>query len=156
MDSTESGVAQVEVAEYAGHAPVFYRLDSRKVSFREFWWGTRSPLVILAWLIIKGFRVQVPGSTDDPPIETLDDFEVFEDALPDLVRARLAPGTAELQKLGFSSPIYHAIDDSLHATKSSLAVFAPPRLPVVPRLHNRVWSIRLPVKDVLFCEFITA
>ena len=29
----------------------FYEIDSTKFSHREYWWGSKSPLVLIAWLI---------------------------------------------------------------------------------------------------------
>jgi len=136
--------------------PVSYRIDSTRVSFVEYWWGTRSPLVVLAWLLVKCFRVRVPGSTDDPAVESLGDFEVSPDDLPAQVQQRFAAFSQDLAGLGFHSPVYHAIDDVLQSTRTYLASFAHPTLPVVARLHNRVWSYQTPAKDLLFTEFVTA
>jgi hypothetical protein len=56
-------------------AGVFYRIDSRRVSIREYWWGTKSPLILVA-LLLKALRLRIPSSTDDPNVEALAPFEV--------------------------------------------------------------------------------
>lgn len=67
--------------------PTFYDVDLRKAQLREFAFGTTwlfMPLV--AALKVCGFPF--PGSTDDPPVESLTPFEVEETALPEAIRAQ--------------------------------------------------------------------
>jgi hypothetical protein len=45
----------------------FYAIDSAKISHREYWWGTRSPAVLIGWLV-KWLRIRLPSSTDDPKL----------------------------------------------------------------------------------------
>lgn len=95
--------------------PTFYDVDLRRASMREFAFGTpwhRLPLIFL----MKLFGASIPASTDDPPVESLRPFEVDEAALPEDIRAKFAPLAQELAALGFHSPLYHAVDDSLHVT----------------------------------------
>lgn len=40
----------------------FYKIDSTGFSFREYWWGARSPMVIFAWLIKLTDAQPAPGA----------------------------------------------------------------------------------------------
>ena len=152
----ERGSVAPAVTDEPAPGPAFYRLDSSKITFIECWWDSHSPLLVPAWLIMKCFRVRLQGPTDDPPVESLDDFEVPATALPVPVRQRLIPLTQELVNLGFRSPICHAIDCALQSTQTYLVSLPHPKLPVVARLHDRIWTMRTPPKETLFTEFITA
>lgn len=101
---------------------MFYKIDSTRFSFREYWWNNRSPLVLVAWLI-KLLHILLPCSSDDPTVDSLLPFEVGLEVFPEAVRERLQPLTDELAACGFQSPIYYAIDDNLHSTKIYRVVF---------------------------------
>src|ERR1051326_9641198 len=94
----------------------FYKIDSTRFTFREYWWSSRSPAVLLAWLT-KLLRIPVPCSSDDANVESLQPFEVVEETLPEDVRARFHPLVQELTACGFHSPVFHALDDAYHSTK---------------------------------------
>ncbi len=84
----------------------FYRLDMSRVTFREYSFDNSwllTPLVAL----FKLLRLQLPGSSDDPPVESLAPFEVEETELPAEICARFEPLTRKFAELGFSRPIYH-------------------------------------------------
>jgi Zn-dependent protease len=116
--------------------PIFYRLNPNKLT--------------------KVLGLRVPCSSDDPCVEHLGDFEVPESKVPQIIRDRLAPRVAELTALGFQTPIYHSIDDFLHKTGTFLASFAHPSLPVIARIHQRIWAQASPAKIKVYVEFITA
>src|SRR5919198_417125 len=75
----------------------FYSIDSTRVSHREYWWGTRSPAVLIGWLL-KWLRVRIPSSTDDPNVESTLPFLV--EALPADVAQRFEPRAAEFDRVG--------------------------------------------------------
>ena len=43
---------------------VFYRIDSRRVTLREYWWG--NPASVIPAALLKLFRVRVSSPSDDP------------------------------------------------------------------------------------------
>src|SRR5882672_10081235 len=100
----------------------FYQINSAKVSVREYWWETKSPIILIA-LALKFLRVRIPSSTDDPPTESLAPFQVPETSLPDDVRAAFQPMIFELATAGFHSVVFHAIPDTLHSTDIYFASF---------------------------------
>jgi Zn-dependent protease len=134
----------------------FYRVDLSKVTFGELWKATKPHDALLSWVIFRLIRKGIPTSTDDPAIESLEQFQVPAATVPDNYRKMLAPIDNDLTKLGFRSPTYHDIDDFLHSTGTALASYAHPTLPVVARIHIRVWTVSTPAKVRLFLEFITA
>jgi len=91
----------------------FYQVDSAKVSLREYWWSTRSPLVIIGW-ILKWLRVRIPSSTDDANTESTLSFITPE--LPADIEAMFTPLTQELAQLGFCDPVFHVIYDAGSST----------------------------------------
>src|SRR5262245_57810978 len=135
--------------------PTFYDVDLRRAKLREFAFGTPWYLMPLICLF-KLFNVPFPGTTDDPPVESLAPFEVDEASLPEEVRERFKPVVQELAALGFQSPIYHAIDYPLHATRTYGATFLHPTGRARGRVHCRIFSGGGAAKSFLFPMFFTA
>ena len=134
---------------------MFYKIDSARVSWREYWWGSRSPAVLLGWLL-KLLRVRLPSSTDDPNVDALAPFEVPETALPETVRLRFQPLIAEFAACGFHSPVFHAVADGFHSTRIYLATFLHESGEAVGRIHHRIWSYPHPAKTYLFPRCVSA
>jgi Zn-dependent protease len=134
----------------------FYKIDSTRVSLREYWWGARSAFVFLIACCIKLLRIRLPSSADDPNVESLHPFEMAESSFPEDVRTRLAPLTAELQQLGFHSPAFHAIEDAFHRTTTYLVTLRHTSGEAFGRIHHRIWTYPHPAKVSLFAEFVSA
>src|SRR4051812_44310544 len=60
----------------AAAAPVFYRIDTAKISLKEFRRAWRLPTALLNWFLFRFARVRVPVSADDPAVESLSPFVV--------------------------------------------------------------------------------
>lgn len=132
----------------------FYRIDSSRVSFREFWWGSKAGALVVA-PVVKLFRIQLPSATDDPNVERLGAFEVAADALPEAARARMAPLVAELEALGYANAIHHVLVDEFHRVETCLVTLAHTSGRSWARVHLRVWAVQSPPKEVLFTEIVT-
>jgi Zn-dependent protease len=132
---------------------VFYRIDSSRFSFREYLWGTKNPLVLVIAGIIKLLRINLGGSTDDPAVEDLRPFEVTQ--LPEEIATKFEPLSRELEGLGFTDPIYHAIEDAINFTKIYWATFRHTNGKAFGRIHCRIWTKTHPQKFYLFPTFIT-
>jgi len=132
----------------------FYQIDSARISLREYWWGTKSPLVVIGWLL-KLLGIRLPASTDDPNTESTLPFLVEE--LPHDVGAKFAPVAAKLQELGFIEPVYHIFNDPGSRTLISWATFRHSSGKYFARIHNRIWQFaQKPDRGVfvtLFTEF---
>jgi hypothetical protein len=133
--------------------PRFYRLDSRRVTLREYWWG--HPAAVLVGGLLKLLRVRLPGSSDDPCVESLSPFEVEDAVFDDETRQKLAPLREELTGLGFHSPIHHLIEDDLHQTDTWLVTLVHESGRAWARVHRRLWTFPAPPKEALFVEFVT-
>ena len=129
-----------------------YRIDSTKVSAREYSWGTQFPLLPIA-LLLKVLRIRVPGASDDPNVEWLAAFEV--DALPEEAAARLQPQVDALEAEGFQAPLRHRIEDDLHQVETNLVSLVHASGRAWARVHERRWKIHTPPKEVLFTEIVT-
>src|SRR5262245_40422228 len=119
--------------------PVFYKLDSTHVTFREYAFGTPKLLLPLAALI-KMLRIRVPGSTADPAVDAIAPFEVDETQMPREVLERMEPLSQEFSELGFDRPIYHAIHNPTIYTRTYWATFLHESGQAVARVHHRIWS----------------
>jgi len=115
----------------------FYAIDSTRVSHREYWWGTRSPAVLVGW-ILKWLRIRIPSSTDDPNVDSTLPFIV--EALPPEVAIRFQPLTEDLARLGFLEPVYHVIRDAGTSTTIHWATFRHQSGQHFARIHQRLWQ----------------
>jgi len=130
----------------------FYSIDSSRVSHREYWWGTPSPLVVFGWSL-KWLRVRIPSSSDDPNVDFISPF--VTDALPADVAQRFEPVAGELAELGFLDPVYHVIYDPGTATTIFWATYRHSSGQHFARIHQRLWQQAKPVDRGMFVLFYT-
>lgn len=131
----------------------FYEINSTSVSHRELWWWSKSPLVLLGW-IIKWLRIRVPCSSDDPNVESTLPF--VTEVLPPQVRLKFDPLIAELEGLGFCEPVYHVIEDAGTRTTVYWASFLHNSGKHFARILHRVWQQAQKSDRGLFPMFFTA
>jgi Zn-dependent protease len=131
----------------------FYSIDSTRVSHREYWWGTRSPAVLIGWLL-KWLHVRIPSSTDDPNAESTTPFLV--EALPADVAQRFAPIANELTALGFLDPVHHIFQDTGTSTTIYWVTFRHSSGQHFARIHQRIWHQTKTVDRGTFVLFFTA
>jgi Zn-dependent protease len=132
---------------------VFYRIDSRRVTLREYWWG--NPASVVPAAMLKLLRVRISSPSDDPCVETLAPFEVEPHQVPGLAAQRLAHPIHQLTSLGFRSPIWHVIDDDVQQAKTYLATFVHPSGRAWARVHSRIWLVHTPPTTKTFVEIVT-
>src|SRR6476646_8474158 len=149
--SSDASVADVESAERP--EPVFYAIDSRRVTLREYWWGSR--IGVIAAAILKLLRIRVPSATDDANVESLGAFERPAGDVPGIVVQRFAPLLQQLKTLGFHSPIWHVIEDDLHTVRTYLATLQGDTGRVWARVHHKVWNGVTPPRTKLYCELVS-
>ena len=131
----------------------FYEIDSTRVSLREYWWGTKSPLVIIGWLV-KWLHIRIPSSTDDPNTDSTLPFVV--EALPLEVAHGFEPVITEFMRLGFFHPVYYVIHDPGTRTTIYWAVFRHDSGNYFARIHQRIWQQAQKSDRGLFSMFFTA
>ncbi|HEU4722046.1 MAG TPA: site-2 protease family protein [Gemmatimonadaceae bacterium] len=132
---------------------VFYRIDSRRVTLREYWWG--NPASVVPAAMLKLFRVRISSPSDDPCVETLAPFEVEPHQVPGLAAQRLAHPIHQLTSLGFRSPIWHVVDDDVQQAKTYLATFVHASGRAWARVHSRIWLVHTPPTTKTFVEIVS-
>ncbi len=132
---------------------MFYQVDSRRVTLREYLWCTPRvqwpllPLIILLkWLRV---RVPLPGVVPD----SLAPYLAARDGLPEAVRAKLEPVEMQLAACGFIDPAYHWIVDPYRSSRVCAATFRDPQGTTLARVMYQQ-SQSKPAK--VTCAFITA
>jgi len=152
-----SSDAPLEEADAAPAERLFYKLDSTKVSVREYWWGSHyNPLVLLVACLVKLFRTQIPSSSDDPPVKSLGPFETPIDQIPEDVREEFRPLIGKLKKLGFVNPMCHIIHDGFHKTTIYWLTLRHESGRAFVRCQRRYWRAPSRPRKYLFPTFVTA
>ena len=134
-------------------ARVFYRIDSRRVTLREYWWG--NPLTVIPAALLKLFGVRVSSPTDDPCVETLAPFEVESHDVPGVIVQRLALTIRQLTTLGFRAPLWHVVDDDVQQARTYMATLAHPSGQAWARVHSRIWLVHTPPTTKTFTEIVS-
>ena len=129
-----------------------YAIDSTRISHREYWWGTRSPLVLIGW-ITKWLHIRIPGSTDDPNFESTSPWLI--DALPDEIVARFNPLAGQLAALGFHDVACHCFRDPGTQTTIYWATFLHESGTHFARIHQRIWGQSQKIGRALYPMFFT-
>ncbi len=92
----------------------FYDIDSTKVTAREYFY--ESKLLGGIGLVIKWLRIRIPGSTDDPNVDST--LGSVVEALPPHMAEQFQHSATALAPLGFHSPVYQIISDpGTHTTR---------------------------------------
>ena len=132
---------------------VFYRIDSRQVTLREYWWG--SPASVAPAAVLKMMRMRISSPTDDPCIETLAPFEVEPHLVPGVAAQRLALPIHQFKSLGFRSPIWHVIEDDVQQVTTYMATLIHASGHAWARVHSRTWTARTPAVTKTFHEIVS-
>ena len=130
----------------------FYEIDSTRISFKEFLWWHKSPIVLIPWLN-KLFKVRMPCSSDDPTTDSTLPFVVPQ--LSPETESAFAPLAAELSALGFIDPVYHQIHDPGTRTTVIWATYRHESGNYFARIHQRIWLMTAKPNRALFPMFFT-
>ena len=90
----------------------YYRINSRRITFREYWRFARNPLVLI-WWIAKVLCLRIKLGEGFLKYESVKELEVTESDFSPEARARLQPLVEECQRLGFHTPRYY-VEEDLH------------------------------------------
>lgn len=132
----------------------FYDCNSARISLREYWWGTKSPAVIVGW-ISKWLGVRIPSSTDDPNVETLAPFEIPREQLPEELASQVAALEGDFHALGFHTAVCHLIRDAETHTVILMITLRHESGTVLGRVFHRDWRMPHPPRIYLAPQFIT-
>jgi Zn-dependent protease len=145
-------VAPTEVLPPGG---VLYKVDSSHASFGELRRDTRGFAVLLAW-ITKLLRVRIPGSVNDPNVESLRPFEVSPTAFPTNVAERMAPMLADLAAAGFGPRgLCHTVVDLFNNSRLYIATLPRKDGRAVARVVMRTEGSNIPPKTHFYCDILS-
>ena len=152
----------VEEATVAAPPPVvpaggvLYKVDSSRSGFGEMWRDMRSPSVVIAW-VTKLMRVRLPGTVNEPNVESLAPFAVEYADLPADVRERFEPKLRELRAFGFdaAAPQAWRVVDLFNNSRTSIAALGRDDGRAVARLHYRAEGTGNPPKIHCFCDLLS-
>lgn len=133
---------------------MFYKINSTRVTLREYWWGTPNPLVILLW-IVKWLRIRIPGSVDDPNVESIEPFRDSPTEWPEEARAKFQAAHEEMKACGFDSPVCYRIHDATNQTDVYQAVYRSESGEAFARVHYRIWRLTKPAKEYFFPTIVS-
>ncbi|TWT38594.1 site-2 protease family protein [Blastopirellula retiformator] len=114
-----------------------FQLNSSRISLREYAFGTPLLLMPLAWAI-KAFGINIASSTDDPAVDSLDEF-VTDRPFPANIEAKLAPELQTLETLGFRQQVRHELMLSTHNTTIYRVTMLHETGKYVARVQYRIW-----------------
>lgn len=134
---------------------MFYKINSARVTLREYSWGTPKILLPIAGLL-KLLGAELPGSSDDPNVESLEPFRITAAELPGDLREKFRPLEEQLRECGFVDPVYHWISDPFSATRICQATFRHESGTTFAKIHYRLWSQPKPAREYLFPFFVTS
>lgn len=148
--------AQPPAADIVPPGGVLYKVDSSRASFGELWRDTRGPSVLITW-ISKLLRARLPGSVNDPNVESLRPFEVPFSSLPADVAARIGPMLRECSFVGFdgSRPVCHAIVDLFNNSRCYTVALSRADGRAVARVVLRMEGARVPPKTHFYCDMLS-
>lgn len=113
--------------------PKFYKLDYRKLSFREYWNLSPNWKGIVAWLMkVLGHPLQDANVYPHP--STFKECEVSEAQLPSEAAAAMAPACREIRGLGFHSPQWVYIPSVRGNVETIAGTFLHPSGQVIARV----------------------
>lgn len=121
---------------------MFFKLSAPHVSFREYMYEGNlitMPLVLMIAVIVKLFRIPIPGSTDIPPVASLRGFRVPEQKIDAEILASLTDLDQQLHELGFTRIDWIGIKDLQHTTRYGGAAYRSAEGDTVAWIRYRLW-----------------
>lgn len=121
---------------------MFFQVNSVKVSLAEYLYEggiLLKPIVLLFALFVKLFRIQLPSSTDIPPVQSLTPFKTTQQELPGEIAASLAEMDQQLRQAGFELTDALSINHSATNTQYASLVYRSPSGDTIAWLRDRHW-----------------
>ncbi|MCF6313904.1 MAG: site-2 protease family protein [Verrucomicrobiales bacterium] len=86
----------------------YHKTNSSKISFKECWYLTRNWQVVIL-CVMKLLRIKLPDPVGIPRSDTLREWQVKEEKIPEICHEPIVTNVSKLGDLGFHSPFYHVI-----------------------------------------------
>ncbi|QEF96689.1 Peptidase family M50 [Stieleria maiorica] len=121
---------------------MFYKLSAPHVSIREYMFEGNvitMPIVLLIACVVKLLRIPLPGSTDLPPVASLQPFRVpAEKVDPEILKA-ITDLDLQVHDLGFNRIDLIGINDRQNNTRYGGAAYRSPDGETVAWIRYRLW-----------------
>ncbi len=121
---------------------MFHQINSTRVSIREYLydgnWITK-PILLLVAVVLKAFRIRIPGSTDIPPVTSLRPFLVDASTVPPELAELLEPTVQDLRRQGFRDVGSLYINDVGRNTRYAGQVMLSSKGDGIAWVRNRLW-----------------
>ncbi|WP_182866327.1 site-2 protease family protein [Stieleria mannarensis] len=121
---------------------MFYKLSAPHVSIREYMYEGNvitMPIVLLIACVVKLLRIPLPGSTDLPPVASLQPFRVpGEKVDPEILNA-ITDLDSQVHDLGFNRIDLIGINDRQNNTRYGGAAYRSPDGETVAWIRYRLW-----------------
>lgn len=126
----------------------YYRTDSRKLTFKEYWNMARSWKVLIPWFC-KVFGIRFPLGGGLPRLASQRDIEITETLLPLGAREKLQPWVDQFSQLGFHSPRYFHLQNTREEVESTfIALFHSSGEAVVRIFYTLAKQVQPPLETV--------
>ena len=128
--------------------PRYLKANSLKITFREYWFLTRSLNVLIPW-VSKLLRIRLPLVRGLAEPTSFRDLKVEEAELLPEVREKLRGPMTAFQQLGFRTPWFHKDKQSLIPAQGGAVVLLHESGEAVAKVISgfRVYAKKVPLKD---------
>src|SRR5579864_7661757 len=121
----------------------YYKLDSRKVTYGEYWNITRSINVIIPWTA-KLLGIPIKFASGLPYFESVRDLEVPEEEFSPRGRERLQPLMDKCLDLGFHSPRFFSYGSMKGDLRTSFIAMLHPSGATVRLMYTVALKVQPP------------
>jgi hypothetical protein len=122
----------------------YYKLDSRKITLREYWNIAPSWKVLIPWLAGRLNLTFGPATSFRRP-QSLRELELPEAEFPEPARTSLQPLLEECRRLGFHSPFYSTFENLRRDTRvSAITLLHESGRCILRLLHSLAMQINPP------------
>ena len=126
----------------------YYKLDSRKVTFGEYWNIVRSPMVLIPW-IAKLLNIPMKFSSGMPDFDSVRQLEVTEAKFSERARDRLQPLLDKCLAMGFHSPRFFTYENMRRDSRISFVAMLHESGATVRLMHTLAAKVQPPQEKML-------
>ncbi|HWY31364.1 MAG TPA: site-2 protease family protein [Candidatus Acidoferrum sp.] len=126
----------------------YYKLDSRKVTYGEYWNVVRSPMVIVPW-VAKLLNIPIKFAAGLPDFESVRDLEVPEAEFSARARQKLQPLLDKCLSMGFQSPRFFTYENMRRDLRTSFIAMLHESGATVRLMHTIAANVQPPKEKLL-------
>jgi Zn-dependent protease len=125
----------------------YYRLDSRKVTLREYWNIVGSWKALIPW-IAKLFNQRMTFSSGFPFFESVRELEIAESAFPANALQKLHPLMLQFGQTGFHSPRFYVYGSMRGETRTAFIALLHPSGATLRLMHTIALNVHPPKERI--------